>query len=102
MPDDAQSIDVRAVARLARLRIEPADEATLSAELASVLEHARGLAQLDLGGIEPLSHAADLEAALAADEAGGELPRAALEGIAPEMDGPYLRVPKVLGGQGGA
>ncbi len=76
--------------------------ATIAAELASILDHAKGLQELDLSGVEPLSHAADLEAALAPDIAGGELPRAALEAIAPAMDGPFISVPKVLGGQSGA
>jgi aspartyl-tRNA(Asn)/glutamyl-tRNA(Gln) amidotransferase subunit C len=92
------SIDVRKVARLARLGVADEQVAPLAAELASVLDHAKGLGELDLTNVEPLSHAADLEAALAGDIAGGEMPREALEAIAPEMDGPYIRVPKVLGG----
>lgn len=94
-------IDVSKVARLARLSVADADVAPLAAELASILDHAKGLEELDLSGVEPLSHAADLEATLAEDVAGGELPREALERIAPEMDGPFIRVPKVLGGGGG-
>lgn len=91
-------IDVRKTAHLARLRVADADFAPLAAELASILDHARGLEALDLAGVEPLSHAADLEATLAEDTPGGELLREALVAIAPEMDGPYIRVPKVLGG----
>ncbi len=95
-PPPPPPIDVRKVARLARLRVADADLAPLAAELASILDHAKGLEELDLATVEPLSHAADLEAALAQDVAGGELPHEALEAIAPEMDGPYIRVPKVL------
>lgn len=91
-------IDISKIARLARLSVADADLAPLAADLASVLDHARGLEELDLASVEPLSHAADLEAALAEDAAGGELPRDTLERIAPAMDGPYIRVPKVLGG----
>lgn len=95
-------IDVRKVARLARLRVAEDQLAPLAAELASILDHAKGLEGLDLTTVEPLSHAADLEAALAEDAPGGELPHEALERIAPSMDGPYISVPKVLGGQSGA
>lgn len=98
----SQPVDVPKVARLARLRLDPAEVATMAAELGSILEHARGLETLDLAKVEPLSHAADLHAALAPDDAGGELPHAALEAMAPAMDGPFVRVPKVLGGSGGA
>lgn len=103
MQDEAPppAIDVRKVARLARLEVRNDELEPLAAELASILDHAKGLERLDLAGIEPLSHAADLEAELAEDAAGGELPHEALERIAPEMDGPYIRVPKVLGGGGG-
>lgn len=94
-------INVAKVARLARLEIEPADIGPLTQELASILSHARDLGTLDLTGVEPLSHAADLHAALAEDLAHGELPRSSLEAIAPRMDGPYIAVPKVLGGEAG-
>ncbi|MFI4917645.1 MAG: Asp-tRNA(Asn)/Glu-tRNA(Gln) amidotransferase subunit GatC [Phycisphaerales bacterium JB060] len=100
--DGPTPFDVRKLARLARLDIAHMDVPTLTDELASILEHARGLDALDLGGVQPLSHPADLDATLAADEAQGELPHDALERICPAMDGPFIRVPKVLGGQGGA
>ena len=95
-------IDVRKVAQLSRLEVAESDIGLLARELASILAHARDLEKLDLAGVEPLSHAADLEAELAWDEASGELPREALESIAPKMDGPFIAVPKVLGGDGGS
>lgn len=95
-------IDVLKVARLARLDVAESDIKPLAAELASILDHAKGLEELDLSGVEPLSHAADLEATLADDAPGGELAREAFEGIVPSMDGPFISVPKVLGGQSGA
>lgn len=100
MPHDGHTpdIDIAKVARLARLDIAPSDIGPLTTELASILSHAQDLARLDLAGVEPLSHAADLHAALAEDVAEGELPRTALEAIAPRMDGPFIAVPKVLGG----
>lgn len=94
-------IDVRKIARLARLEVSDADVPALTRELASILGHARGLDALDLDGVEPLSHPSDLDAPLAEDIAGGESPHEALEKIAPSMDGPFIQVPKVLGGQGG-
>lgn len=95
-------IDVRKVSQLARLKVAEDDIGPLARELASILDHARDLEALDLAGVEPLSHAADLETELAPDRASGELPRGALESIAPKMDGPFIAVPKVLGGDGGS
>jgi len=95
------SIDVRKVARLARLSVADEELTPLAAELASILDHAKGLEELDLSDVEPLSHAADLETVPADDAAGDELPREAIELMAPEMDGPFIAVPKVLGGGDG-
>ena len=98
-PDpEKPDIDVRKVARLARLEIDEADIGPMTEQLGSILEHARDLERLDLAGVEPLSHAADLHAPLAEDAPADELPREALEAIAPSMDGPFIAVPKILGG----
>ncbi len=94
-------IDVRNVARLARLEVSDADVPALTRDLASILDHARGLDAIDLSDVQPLSHPSDLEAPLAEDVAGGESPHEALERISPSMDGAFIQVPKVLGGQGG-
>lgn len=96
------AIDLEKVARLARLRIEPVDIGPLTETLTTILHHAQQLGALDLDNVEPLSHAADLEASLADDIAGGQLPPGVLLAMAPSMDGPYIAVPKVLGDGSGA
>ncbi|MEQ9096913.1 MAG: Asp-tRNA(Asn)/Glu-tRNA(Gln) amidotransferase subunit GatC [Phycisphaerales bacterium] len=99
--DDPSDIDVRKVARLARLAFADDQLPALSRELRSILEHVQGLNELQLDRVEPLSHPTDQEALLADDVPAGELSHEQLERMAPRMDGPFLHVPKVLGdGQG--
>lgn len=102
MPTDSNKpeVDVARVAKLARLDVSEADIGRLSRELDAVLAYAGKLGSLDLSAVEPLSHAAELECPLADDAPGGELAREHLERIAPSMDGPFIVVPKVLGGGG--
>ena len=94
--------DVAKIARLARLEVDQADMGPLTKDLGDILEYARCLDALDLAEVEPLSHAADLEASLADDVPDGELPPGVLDEIAPAMDEGFIRVPKVLGDGGGA
>ena len=100
-PEKHEQISVRKVARLARLEVAPADIDALSDALGSILDHVRVLEELDLAGVEPLSHASDMEAELAEDTTSGELPHEALEAIAPSVDDRFIVVPKVLGGGSG-
>lgn len=95
-------INLEHVARLARLDVEPADIGPLTEALTSILQYAQQLGELDLDNVEPLAHAADLDAVLAPDEVVDGLPKGTLEAMAPSMDGPFISVPKVLGGGSGA
>jgi aspartyl-tRNA(Asn)/glutamyl-tRNA(Gln) amidotransferase subunit C len=44
------------VARLARLRLEPAEEARMREELSGILEHVERIQSLDLDGVPPTTH----------------------------------------------
>ncbi|MEO1007616.1 MAG: Asp-tRNA(Asn)/Glu-tRNA(Gln) amidotransferase subunit GatC [Planctomycetota bacterium] len=98
MADEVTREQVEKLARLSKLEIEPGKAAELAGQLSGICGYAQRLGELDLQGVEPLAHAADLDAPLAEDEAGGELDHAALVRIAPAMDGRFIRVPRVLGG----
>lgn len=95
MPIDSET--VRKVAALARLRIDPAEEPRLVRELVSILSYVEQLQTLDVSGIEPTSQVgAGSKAALRKDEAAPcEVREEALE-QAPDRDGDYFRVPRVV------
>lgn len=100
--------DVRRVARLARLALPQSEVEPCRYRLASVLGYMERLKQLNLDGVEPLSHVlsattAPTESAnrLDPDEPGAMLPTEALMRQAPDSLPPYVKVPKVLD-EGGA
>ncbi len=101
MPDnDAKPIaldDVRKVATLARLTFDDADIARLAGQLQSILGYVKKIGQVDLAGVEPLAHALPLRNVLRDDVPGPALPLEAALRNAPETDGPFFKVPKVIG-----
>lgn len=91
------------MARLARLSLNDSQVEAFRARVGAVLEYARKLADLD-------DHVSDLESSSAPaadsprpalDVPGEMLPRDVLMAMAPRVEPPFLRVPKVHG-DGGA
>jgi aspartyl-tRNA(Asn)/glutamyl-tRNA(Gln) amidotransferase subunit C len=72
MIDDAT---VRHVARLARLRLDDAEEAVMREELSGILQHIDAIRAMDLDGVEPTTHVIEVENVLRPDEPRPSLPR---------------------------
>lgn len=89
---------VERVARLARLSLERDQVEQLRAELGAILGYVEELRELDLKGVEPLTHPLQVSAPLGADEPSAPMWREEFLAMAPERDGPFLAVPKVIGG----
>lgn len=94
--------DVRHVAKLARLHLSDAEVAAMTTQLGSVLGYVGMLQELDVTGVEPLTHALDQVNVLRADEPSPGLPVEEALKNAPDRDGDYFAVPKVIGDGGGA
>lgn len=88
------------VAKLARLSLTPAQVEAYRVELGAILEYVERLNALNLEGVEPMFTPLQMDATAAADDARSTLGQADLAAMAPAMDGPYVKVPKVLGGGG--
>ncbi len=88
--------DVLAIARLARLHLEPEEVARLRGELSAILEHMERLAAVDTAGVEPMTHAVPMELRLRADQAEAPLSVEDAVGQAPDRDGDLFRVPHIL------
>lgn len=104
MPDAFTPDHVRKLARLAKLELSDDEVARYQHDLAAVLGYFERLRSLDLTGVEPLAGAGASTGAnrLAPDEIGPTLPTEAFLRLAPATDGPFVKVPKVVGGESGA
>ncbi len=102
MPEDITPEQVRKVARLSRLSLTDDEAAVFARELGAVLGYVEQLSELDLEGVEPMTHVEDVVNRLDEDEAGPTLPNESLMKMAPDPEPPFIGVPKVLGDGGGA
>ncbi len=87
---------VRRIARLARLRIDDEQVARMQGDLNGILGWIEQLNEVDVTGIEPLTGAAMMAMRLREDGVtDGNLQEAVLSN-APDRDGPFYAVPKVV------
>lgn len=91
--------DVRKVARLARLAMDENRLGAFAAQLEGILHYVGQIQKLDVGGVEPMAHVLPLKNVLREDIAGPALPLEKVLANAPETDGPFFKVPKIIGGE---
>jgi aspartyl-tRNA(Asn)/glutamyl-tRNA(Gln) amidotransferase subunit C len=94
--------DVRKVAALCRLSLTDEEVHAFRDRLGTVIGYVERLAELDLTGVDPLTHVGDLANRLRDDDPGPALPNEALMRMAPDPLPPFIRIPKVIGDGGGA
>jgi aspartyl-tRNA(Asn)/glutamyl-tRNA(Gln) amidotransferase subunit C len=90
--------DVRHVAKLSRLALNDQQLQKLSGQLLPILQYVAKIGQADVNGVEPMAHAVPLANVLREDVAQPALPLDAVLQNAPASDGPFFKVPKVIGG----
>ena len=88
--------DVEHLARLARLALRPEEKETYRGQLEEILRYMEKLDELEIGGLEPLTHPLPLVNVLRKDEPALGLPRAEALSSAPEQKDGMFRVPPVL------
>lgn len=88
--------EVQRVALLARLRLTATEEATLAEQLGAILQYMEQLNQLDTQEVEPFSHASEALNALREDQVINQPNADALLANAPERDGTFFKVPKII------
>ncbi len=92
--------DVQRVAELAHLELKPEETPAMLRDLNAILDYVAELNELDTSGVVPLAQVSELGDA-AAGVLRGDLPvpslnRAAVMAQAPETDGAFFKVPKVI------
>lgn len=99
MPEQKISLEqVKHVAKLARLALSEQQIGRLAPQLESILEYVAKIEQIDVSGVEPMAHVLPLRNVLREDVAEPSLPVEMVLQNAPETDGPFFKVPKIIGG----
>lgn len=88
--------EVRRIARLARLQFDPEEEQRLAVEMSAILDYMETLKELDTTDVPPMSHVLDLTNVARPDEVKQRITRDEALKNAPESDGAFFRVPKVI------
>jgi aspartyl-tRNA(Asn)/glutamyl-tRNA(Gln) amidotransferase subunit C len=89
--------EVRRIAALARLRLTPEEERTFAGQLSAILDYVAELRELDVTGVEPMTHALAGEGPdLRADVLLPCLPPEEALANAPAREGMYFKVPRII------
>jgi len=94
MPHD--TLDVRHIAKLARLDLDDAEAATFQPQLQAVLDHVEALTALNLDDIAPTAHPSPTFGPMRDDTPGESLAPEAVIANAPDSAQGQIRVPKVV------
>jgi len=94
-------VDVERVAELAHLELAPEEKPQMVADLNAILNYVAELNELDTTGVAPLAQITELEGSggandLRPDALRPSLDRYAVMQQAPESDGRFFKVPKVI------
>jgi len=90
--------DVRKVANLARLDLAEATIATYTSQLERILDYVAHLEQVDTEGVPPTTRAVEVVNVTRDDAVTPTPVRDDLLDLAPEREGDFVRVPKILAG----
>ena len=89
---------VRHVAKLARLALREDQLAKYAPQLGAILQYIEQINKIDKSGVEPMAHALPLHNVLREDVVEPSLSLGEVLKNAPETDGPFFKVPKIIGG----
>jgi aspartyl-tRNA(Asn)/glutamyl-tRNA(Gln) amidotransferase subunit C len=89
-------IDVRYVAKLARIALTDDEVATYGAQLEDLLDHVAALERLPTGDVAPTAQVIPGHNVVRDDVPRPSLPRDVVLACAPQVQGPYFRVPRII------
>jgi aspartyl-tRNA(Asn)/glutamyl-tRNA(Gln) amidotransferase subunit C len=89
--------DVRKVAQLARLELAEATIATYTGQLERILDYVAQLERVDTEGVPPTTRAVEVVNVTRQDLVEPTPVREELLDLAPEREGDFFRVPRILG-----
>jgi len=92
----SSKIDVRYVAKLARIALTDDEVATYGAQLENLLEHVAALEQLPVGDVAPTAQVIPARNVARDDVPQPSLARDVVLAGAPQSQGAYFRVPRII------
>jgi aspartyl-tRNA(Asn)/glutamyl-tRNA(Gln) amidotransferase subunit C len=89
--------EVRRIARLAQLELSPEEERLFQGQLSAILDHVEQMKELDVSGVEPMTHALAGEGLPLREDLArpGLAPDEALAN-APAREGTCFKVPRII------
>jgi len=94
--ENAEHMDVKYIAHLARLDITDEEAVRFQEQLDHILEHVRKLEEVNVDGVEPMSHAVPVQNVFRKDETRSGLNREEVLSNAPAQHQHQFRVPKIV------
>jgi aspartyl-tRNA(Asn)/glutamyl-tRNA(Gln) amidotransferase subunit C len=88
--------EVQYIAALARLRFSEEEQQQLAEQMSTMLDYVDQLNELDTSGVPPMSHVLDLHNVFREDKAQQRISHEEALQNAPDADGDFFRVPKVI------
>ena len=93
---------VRKVAKLARLDLSDTEVDEFSSQLSAIIEYVEKMNKLDTDNVEPLAHCLPLSNCFREDVVKESLGTEKTLANAPQRDGEFFKVPKILDDNSGA
>jgi len=88
---------IRHIGLLSRIELTDEQVATFGRQFADIVAYMDKLQELNTDGVEPLAHALPVDNVFAEDAPGVSLPPEQALANAPQRDGHFYKVPKVIG-----
>jgi aspartyl-tRNA(Asn)/glutamyl-tRNA(Gln) amidotransferase subunit C len=96
----SQSIDIKYVAKLARIELTDEEVERFGAQLGDLLDHVNVLSELDTAAVAATAQVIQSRNVEREDVPGPCLDRDIVLSMAPQRQGPFFRVPRIIAEEG--
>jgi len=96
MQEKIDKEQVRKVAKLSRLELTEAEVEEFAGQLSAIVGYVEKMNELDTGDVEPLAHCLPISNVFREDEVKESLGTEQVLANAPQRDGDFFKVPKIL------
>ena len=96
----SEKIDVRYVAKLARIALTEEEVERFGAQLGNLLEHVNVLSDLDTASVSATAQVVESRNVEREDVPGPSLDRETVLSMAPQRQGAFFRVPRIIAEEG--